>query len=96
MKYIRTASWHHHDHSWHLAVADRLVSAAPDLVQTTRRTVVDTGAAESIADGVRWWSDLAAGGGEGMVVKPPANLPTEGRGRLGQPGLEVRGREYLG
>ena len=38
----------------------------------------------------RWWLDLTAGGGEGMVVKP-AHL-TEGRI---QPGIKVRGREYL-
>ncbi|MEJ7741234.1 MAG: hypothetical protein WKF73_01065 [Nocardioidaceae bacterium] len=38
----------------------------------------------------QWWLDLTATGGEGMVVKP-AYL-TEGRV---QPGIKVRGREYL-
>jgi protein phosphatase len=41
-----------------------------------------------------WWLDLTAAGGEGMVVKPAANL-VRGRKGLSQPGLKVRGREYL-
>ncbi|MEP6560889.1 MAG: polynucleotide kinase-phosphatase [Nakamurella sp.] len=88
------ASWHHRDHGWHLSIADRLVAAAPGLVQQTRRLTVDTGSADSMAGGLHWWLELTAAGGEGMVVKPMANL-TRGRGGLGQPGLKVRGREYL-
>jgi len=41
-----------------------------------------------------WWTELTSGGGEGMVVKPAKNL-TRGRKGLVQPGLKVRGREYL-
>jgi len=37
---------------------------------------------------------MTAAGGEGMVVKPAANLVRGPRG-LVQPGLKVRGREYL-
>ncbi|HEX4725555.1 MAG TPA: polynucleotide kinase-phosphatase [Pseudonocardiaceae bacterium] len=81
-------------HDWHLALADRLVVADPDLFATTRRLSVDTTDPDSIAGGVRWWTELAGGGGEGMVVKPAANLTTAGKG-LAQPGVKVRGREYL-
>jgi polynucleotide kinase-phosphatase len=83
------------DHLWHLGVADRLVEADPGLFRTTRRLVVDTAGEASRAEGVRWWEELTAGGGEGMVVKPLANLTRTGRGSLAQPGLKVRGREYL-
>jgi hypothetical protein len=39
---------------------------------------------------------LTAAGGEGMVVKPYAGLAvTDDRGRLVQPGVKCRGREYL-
>jgi PNKP adenylyltransferase domain, ligase domain/PNKP adenylyltransferase domain, C-terminal region len=41
-----------------------------------------------------WWDELTAAGGEGMVVKPAPNL-TRGRRGVMQPGLKVRGREYL-
>jgi len=87
-------TWTHQDHGWHLALADRLVQAAPSLIRSTRRITVDTTDPTSSAAGVRWWEDLTACGGEGMVVKPFANLVNTGRG-YAQPGIKVRGREYL-
>jgi protein phosphatase len=87
-------SWAEQDHSWHLAHADRLVAAAPDLIHPTRRLLVDTTDSDSVAAGVRWWEELTASGGEGMVVKPLANL-VKAKNRYAQPGVKVRGREYL-
>ena len=87
-------SWAEHDHSWHLALADRLVAAAPDLIHPTKRLLVDTTDPDSVAAGVRWWEELTASGGEGMVVKPLANL-VKAKDRYAQPGVKVRGREYL-
>ncbi len=83
-----------HDHAWHLSIADRLVEADPALFAPTRRLVVDTADDASIAAGVDWWNELTADGGEGMVVKPLANLVRGPKG-LVQPGVKVRGREYL-
>nr|MDT0659940.1 polynucleotide kinase-phosphatase [Micromonospora sp. DSM 115978] len=88
------ATYHDRDHGWHLALADRLADAAPDLVRPTRRLLVDTTDPESTAVGTAWWERLTGDGGEGMVVKPRANL-TRGRRGLLQPGIKVRGREYL-
>ncbi|CAA9416569.1 MAG: Putative phosphatase, partial [uncultured Quadrisphaera sp.] len=82
------------DHGWHLALADRLVAADPQLVRPTRRLAVETGDAGSVEAGVRWWEELTGAGGEGMVVKPFGGVVATGRG-LPQPGLKVRGREYL-
>ena len=79
---------------WHLAAADALAAAAPGLIVGTSSILVDTGDAESMASAIRWWTELTEGGGEGMVVKPAANL-VRGRHGLVQPGLKVRGREYL-
>jgi protein phosphatase len=88
------AVYHERPHRWHLDVADRLAAAAPDLITTTRRLAVEVGDPASVAAATLWWEDLTAAGGEGMVVKPAANL-TRGSGGLVQPGLKVRGREYL-
>ena len=88
------ATYEERDHSWHLGIADRLVAADPGLVRPTRRLLVDAEAEDSLAAGVAWWEELTAAGGEGMVVKPHANL-TRGRRGLVQPGMKVRGREYL-
>lgn len=93
-------TFHDRDHLWHLDVADRLVAAdGTGLLQATRRLVVDTDDADSVAAGEAWWTDLTRAGGEGMVVKPLANLSglsghVTGR-RPVQPGVKVRGREYL-
>lgn len=89
-----TGTYESRGHDWHLGVADRLVTADPDLFHPTRHLEVATGDEGSRAAGVRWWEELTASGEEGMVVKPLANL-TRGRRGLVQPGLKVRGREYL-
>jgi protein phosphatase len=81
-------------HEWHLALADKLVAAGDGLIAPTRRLFVDTTDPDSVASAVAWWTDLTDAGGEGMVVKPAANL-VRGRKGLVQPGLKVRGREYL-
>lgn len=88
------ATYHDRDHGWHLALADRLVDAAPKLVRPTRRVRVDTNDEASVAAATTWWEELTAAGGEGMVVKPFGNLTRTRRG-LAQPGVKVRGREYL-
>ena len=85
---------HQQDHLWHLDLADRLVAAGPDLVRPTRRVLVDTEDPASVSAAVEWWESMTAAGGEGMVVKPLANLTRTRRG-LAQPGIKVRGREYL-
>ncbi|WP_424862259.1 polynucleotide kinase-phosphatase [Streptomyces sp. MMS24-I29] len=83
-------------HDEQLAWIDRLVEHDPTgLLQVTRRLVVDTGDEASVRSGIDWWLELTRSGGEGMVVKPLAALGRDARGRLVQPGLKVRGREYL-
>jgi protein phosphatase len=42
-----------------------------------------------------WWLDLTAKGGEGMVVKPVGFLERNKQGKLVQPAVKCRGREYL-
>lgn len=88
------ATYEQRDHLWHLALADRLVAADSELVRPTRRLVVDIEDPASVEEGIRWWEELTSAGGEGMVLKPLANLSRGRRGLL-QPGVKVRGPEYL-
>lgn len=74
-------------HEWHLA---ELAKLEGDAVTPTRHRFVDLSSREERDAAIEWWLALTASGGEGMVVKP-AHL-TEGRV---QPGVKVRGREYL-
>ncbi|MHA5053768.1 polynucleotide kinase-phosphatase [Streptomyces sp. SD15] len=83
-------------HDEQLALIDRLVEHdGSGLLQTTRRLFVDTGDAESVQAGVDWWLEMTGRGGEGMVVKPVGAVVRSAQGRLVQPGIKCRGREYL-
>ncbi|MBY8843611.1 polynucleotide kinase-phosphatase [Streptomyces sp. SP2-10] len=83
-------------HDEQLALIDRLVEHdGSGLLQTTRRLYVDTGDPESVRAGVDWWLEMTGRGGEGMVVKPLGALVRNPEGRLVQPGIKCRGREYL-
>ncbi|MGB7980332.1 MAG: hypothetical protein WCF36_06025 [Candidatus Nanopelagicales bacterium] len=74
-------------HEWHLAA---LAAVTGDLITPTRHRFVDLASRAQRDAATQWWLDLTAAGGEWMVVKP-AHLT---QGRI-QPGIEVRGREYL-
>ncbi|WP_267243671.1 polynucleotide kinase-phosphatase [Streptomyces sp. PR69] len=84
------------EHDAQLAWLDRLAEHdASGLLQVTRRLIVDTGDEASVRAGTDWWLELTGRGGEGMVVKPLNALARDAGGRLVQPGVKVRGREYL-
>ena len=77
--------------TWHMETLARLSGG---ILITTPFHLVDVTNPESEANAVRWWEELTARGGEGMVVKP---LEFIARGRRGliQPAVKCRGREYL-
>jgi protein phosphatase len=72
----------------------RLCEGGDPLLIATPHLVVDVTDQASEAQAVRWWEELTAAGGEGMVVKPLEFL-ARGRRTLVQPALKCRGREYL-
>ncbi|CAN5922310.1 hypothetical protein BH23ACT10_BH23ACT10_11320 [soil metagenome] len=84
----------HRDHAWHMAVADRLGQQS-ELLVGTPNVELDPTDDRARADAVAWWESLTAGGGEGMVVKPLTTVTTDRRGRIVQPGVKCRGRDYL-
>ncbi len=89
-------------HEWHLDLLGRLDA---DVITPTRHVFVSLDSPEERAAAVAWWSALTEAGGEGMVVKPAQFTParftqaqvTSDRPvpRRVQPGIKVRGREYL-
>jgi len=78
-------------HDWHMRTLGRL---AGGILTETPFRVVDVTDPGSEADGIRWWEELTARGGEGMVVKPLEFIARNRRG-LVQPAVKCRGREYL-
>jgi protein phosphatase len=86
---------------WHMETLKRLCEASyqirdgyDDVLMATPYRIVDVTNPESEAEGIRWWEELTARGGEGMVVKPRDFIARGRRGTI-QPAIKCRGREYL-
>jgi len=79
---------------WHLETLARLARADDPLWIATANRAVDVTDEASEAGGVRWWEELTARGGEGMVVKS-LDFVARGRRGLAQPAVKCRGSEYL-
>ena len=80
-------------HAWHMDMAGLLCRTDPALFRATSHRSVDLNDGNE-AEAIRWWEELTAQGGEGMVVKPVDFIASGKRG-LVQPALKCRGPEYL-
>lgn len=82
------------DHIWHMDTLAKLCAADSTFLFATPYKVVDVTDPASQAEGFRWWEELTANGGEGMVVKP-LDYIAKGRRGIVQPAVKCRGKEYL-
>jgi polynucleotide kinase-phosphatase len=82
------------DHIWHMEKLAAICQVDPELLLVTPFQVVDLTDKANQEKGIKWWEELTATGGEGMVVKP-LEFVAKGRKGLVQPAVKVRGREYL-
>ncbi|NRD52981.1 polynucleotide kinase-phosphatase [Corallococcus exiguus] len=82
------------DHVWHMETLGRVCRADPSFLVATPYRVVALEDVDAVAGGVRWWEELTARGGEGMVVKP-FGFAVRGRKGVVQPAIKSRGTEYL-
>lgn len=81
-------------HVWHMETIKKYIAGRDPVFIETPYLCVDTEDEESVKNGVGWWLDMTAAGGEGMVVKPETFTAKQGI-RLLQPAVKCRGREYL-
>lgn len=81
-------------HIWHMEMIKKYMTGTDDVFMATPYICVDTEDEESVQNGIKWWLELTGSGGEGMVVKPETYISRE-KGRLLQPAVKCRGREYL-
>ena len=58
------------DHVWHMTTLARLCAADAGLLLATPYNVFNLNDDRSQQEGIAWWEELTASGGEGMVVKP--------------------------
>lgn len=82
------------DHRWHMAELGRLAEPGDRLLMATACQLVDIENESSIQTASKWWTDLTAEGGEGMVVKP-LDFIVQGPKGMVQPAIKCRGPEYL-
>jgi len=87
--------WSGENHLTHMAVIRRHMTGSDSLFMATNHIRVDLSDETSVAEGVNWWLELTASGGEGMVVKPMDFISHGVKGELLQPAVKCRGREYL-
>ncbi|MBQ2581772.1 MAG: polynucleotide kinase-phosphatase, partial [Ruminococcus sp.] len=81
-------------HVWHMENIRKYITGIDPVFMQTPYLCVDTSDEKSVQAGVDWWLELTAGGGEGMVVKPET-FTAMPEGKLLQPAVKCRGREYL-
>ena len=86
---------HNQPHTYHMEILGKLCMADPELFHTTSYRIVDLNDAQSCANTTAWWKEKTAEGSEGMVVKPLNFIARNKKGRLIQPAIKCRGREYL-
>jgi protein phosphatase len=82
------------DHVWHIEKLAAICNRSDGLLLATPYRLVDVTDSTSVAEATRWWEELTARGGEGMVVKP-LDFFVRGRRGLVQPAVKCRGPEYL-
>ena len=82
------------NHEWHLEKIKEISQADEKIFKVTPYKIVKTKEPDSIQLAIDWWLDLTDKGGEGMVIKPHEFI-VYGKGRLLQPAVKCRGREYL-
>ncbi|MGO9589363.1 MAG: polynucleotide kinase-phosphatase [Candidatus Acidiferrales bacterium] len=82
------------DHVWHMDKLAEICKTGDGLLMATPYKVVDVTDTTGAEAATRWWEELTARGGEGMVVKP-REFVARGRRGLAQPAVKCRGPEYL-
>jgi protein phosphatase len=82
------------NHLWHLEEIARIKLNTSNVFRSTQFLMVDTDNEVSIKKAVKWWHDLTNAGGEGCVIKT-LDYTIKQNGKLLQPMIKCRGREYL-
>ncbi len=80
---------------WHMETLAKICREDEEILLRTPYRVVDLESEAEVAEASAWWLEMTEAGREGMVVKPYQFLAREKDGRVTQPALKVRGREYL-
>jgi protein phosphatase len=86
--------WKDASHIEHMRAVEKYISGCDPVFIGTNHLLVNVNDEENVQAGVSWWTRLTEAGGEGMVVKP-LDFAIKHGGKLIQPAVKCRGREYL-
>ena len=78
-------------HSWHMKMNAYLAENSSLFIATEYRLIESEQDEQEV---INWWKDMTENGHEGIVIKPFDFLAYH-KGKLLQPAIKVRGREYL-
>ena len=78
-------------HTWHMEMNTFLAENSSLFLATEYRLIETEQQEEEV---INWWKEITEYGHEGIVIKP-LNFIEERKGKLLQPAIKVRGREYL-
>lgn len=81
----------HQPHTWHMEKNKEFSGISGLFVETEYRVVSDEASLEAA---IEWWKEMTEYGHEGFVVKPESFVARH-KGKLLQPAIKVRGRNYL-
>jgi protein phosphatase len=87
-------TWNCENHISHMETIAKYMTGSDPVFIATNHLTVDLLNESSEAAAVKWWEELTASGGEGMVVKPFDFIAMRGSELL-QPAIKCRGPEYL-
>lgn len=82
------------DHRWHMDTLAKLAGVTEGMMIATPYKVIDVTSPVDTEAAIKWWEELTAKGGEGMVVKPLEFIAKGSKGFV-QPAIKCRGKEYL-
>lgn len=78
-------------HTWHMEMNALLAEDSSLFIETEYRLIESEQQEEEV---IAWWKDMTELGHEGIVIKP-FHFVERRKGKLLQPAIKVRGREYL-
>lgn len=83
-------------HIWHLEMINKYISNEIDnIFISTSNIVINVNNSDDVNKAIDWWIYLTNLGNEGMVVKSLNYISVTNEGRIIQPAIKCRGREYL-
>ena len=82
------------DHLWHMTEIEKICDINNSLFKKTGYKLIDLKDESTVKAAIDWWTEITTNGSEGAVIKSLDFIFRE-KGKVIQPMIKCRGREYL-